>query len=110
MIRNWPAMEKALFDVCLNVFGEPMHIEHGTALSADITGIFDRQQQPQTIPAGSVPRRVWQAEIPAEIDGTTMVAEELIGARLTARGVEYRIVRCTDNLDGTLLAELGRQS
>jgi hypothetical protein len=100
---SWLNLEQALSDVVIETFGEPMRLQH-VDLDVEIEGILERGYQPQQAAGERMPRHEVRATIP-EQESTA-----LVGARLTARGVQYRVSRVQDNLDGTFVLDLGRQS
>jgi len=100
---SWVNLEQLLSDVTLETFGEPMRLQH-TDLDVELDGILERGYQQQQAVGQRMPRHEVRAVIPEQ---STV---ELVGARLTARGVEYRVSRVQDNLDGTFTLDLGRQS
>ena len=84
---------------------------HGTAsgggdgvIDVEFDGVLDRGYQPQPAAGERMARYEIRATIP-EQESTA-----LVGARLTARGVQYRVSRVQDNLDGTFVLDLGKQS
>ena len=100
---TWINLEKALSDAVIETFGEPMRLQH-VDLDVEFEGVLDRGYQPQPAAGERMARYEIRATIP-EQESTA-----LVGARLTARGVQYRVSRVQDNLDGTFVLDLGKQS